>query len=1045
MEIRATGFIAAQSANLSFQHVHSTVSCRFPTGLVAASKEFFDDLYSTDSAARCIVIVSPKISEKDKLDDEWKYEGLLHPSGRHSAMLLLTAPCMDGKCPNPHPRQCATPNYYSPQTSPCSVDAAPPASLNSSSIGQKNLRRQRTILNSSPCSNSSTSGGGRSTVNGIASGIVLQSNNVKVPGVVKIGDNETATHSSYTPTFSSLSWIKDNATSIGNSPLTSPSRPSTSRTKRAAATWSLTAPPPAPDLIKSSSCPELSASTITHDIKNGIFEVESKELSPVPSPQSQKQKSSTRCHALNRQYSSTDHLENSHLNPTPPSVFTSLSPCGDSGSRSIFPELLMENDAMKKFHEDNKPCKKCPVRSQNDTMENVECGGDDLSILEYSNTFIDSPNSSKYVHKDERELMEEVGGNGNNCGLFSSVMKGAALHEKLSLNSQFNDSRDSVMATASSIGAENDFQSTKPDNGVSVFSTIPSCENSPLEKISGRSVDSGLLSTCPPTLSEIVAGCVFKRELSPFSTARKIIAEVYNEMLIETNLSRKEVSEILQQRNDTVATLCKKLFQDMNTNGGAFHTVSHVKDFVPDDSDSSRHSKTICKAAGCVLYILLFLENERIMRNEYKKFKAIAKPPSGKVMLKCLGKLNACCRMKGLDDNGMSKNSLRWMLSSTDDQHGACSDIDSKCCDKKVDVKVDIAPRAIPECKTVPDDASKENSVVCTVDLLPEAFVNIFVQFCEEKYFGFASVRVLLRAHQKLISSEDELEDVTAKSLSCTSSNKNKSEKKIHHYDKDKTSVREVQKVFQFTSINSAEGAPPTTKINASNESGARCLPCTVAEPTSSTSRKNSLVSARVSLNGHRAAMEGRLRSQQKVTSTIAGSVGGINTTRNTAKATQAHNIKRKSSSRQLKRVRPDLIDNTLKKDEPIRKKLFPSAASIFSEEEAGPPLPSRKPGTIRTKRSRIAATSSEFGKDPKCPRPSSCVQSRTLTTHNDSWDVVDSTPLLERASHCHYGMVEHPEVISDTPIKINSENTGTPVRSTRSLAKCMVVANTPI
>ena len=142
---------------------------------------------------------------------------------------------------------------------------------------------------------------------------------------------------------------------------------------------------------------------------------------------------------------------------------------------------------------------------------------------------------------------------------------------------------------------------------------------------------------------------------------------------------------------------------------------------------------------------------------------------------------------------------------------------------------------------------------MCTVDLLPESFVNIFVQFCEEKYFGYASVRVLLRAHQKLISSEDELEDVTAKSLSCTSSNKNKSEKKIHHYDKDKTSVRESTKkcfnsLHQFCRRSSAYNKKimlPMSRVHG-------VYHVQLLSRTSSTSRKNSLVSARVSLNGHR-------------------------------------------------------------------------------------------------------------------------------------------------------------------------------------------------
>ena len=97
-----------------------------------------------------------------------------------------------------------------------------------------------------------------------------------------------------------------------------------------------------------------------------------------------------------------------------------------------------------------------------------------------------------------------------------------------------------------------------------------------------------------------------------------------------------------------------------------------------------------------------------------KKFKAIAKPPSGKVMLKCLGKLNACCRMKGLDDNGMSKNSPEvdavvyrrsaWRMFQT----SALNVVIRRLMSRWI-----LCQGAIPECKTVPDDASKEILLLC--------------------------------------------------------------------------------------------------------------------------------------------------------------------------------------------------------------------------------------------------------------------------------------------------------------------------------------------
>lgn len=1026
-----------------------------------------------------------------------EYDCLLQPSGRLSAILVvigLSGSHVADSFMDLPSRICGTPNYTSCESSPNSehiptsltstgdVAPAPPvlSSSLSTSIGQKNLRRRRTILSSSVSSGSSSG-----SLSGIATGNPTScstSNNANSSSGSNGNNSGCGIDNVNTSRLSPTSWIKSNVTTIGNSPLTSPLRgnphytsppsiPLVSSVSSSCLTTSVSlssntssfpvesmSSTPVPELVKSASCPSLSSNCVPGGSVSGydISVSKNDHISSLLSPPFVAAVTSSGA---------------GYVFPMS-NTYTDLSPCGDSGSRSIFSELVMEGDR------EAGRSSKLTVGKQD--LVNVAVEGEDMTMLEYSNIGDERCGGNEKISSKDIKIIDTSGR--GQCGLFSSVMRGAGVVTSLSL-----DSGKSTLCKSSISGssypnlevictAEERSDLTQPP----VLSTADRSDNDPTDGAGLSEQDLDIKSTMvkagvdyfnnqvdqynstasskvahpPLPLIEFVVDCIFLREMSPTVAAKKIIKRIYGKKLDKKKMAKSDIMSKLKKKNSIVNSLCQLLLMEVSVFRGSSSTSLAKCETMNENSTSTTslstnqsNYKMFSKSAACFLYMFIFFENEDRMRKDYKSYNSLMTKLSTKGIAKCFGKLKIWFDLKIDGKFWANEVVVAWLLAIHDEPMSTLSSSPSKVSNSNEKLNGTCM-------------ISDSEELVCSEDDI----LNRVASHMNDNYKDSMFLKSLASTLSKLTTVGDDDEQDRVDRL-------------MPHVDDVGSSVTEGQSgeslVLKLFDKKQASIAVPTglklsTTASGISESLANADDMEVQSDgpglvdgvdltqntfieglhkskqqiggggVTSVKKKNSLVSARVSLNGHRTSMEGRLRSQQQ-------------------QVTVAKFLSRSSSTSQVSRAGSKNLGKSTLSMDGLKSNVHDVKG--MSNKRGRNDIPLFQPPNGRNKHGFKRADNNGLQQkklfdtaraDEVPPRPAGASHNKRLRPRDFKVDdnsdgiIVQDTPVVKRSKGGSRSSVA--AVVADTPMKPTKSNmiADTPVRK-KSNGRAMVVASTPM
>ena len=754
----------SRTALLHMDSISASAHCSVDVSAVSAEqckfRKFLKKMFESNENAVCSFKVFPLTADhsgpqNSKIPD-LTFQAVLLPSGTHSGVLLVS-PTTNGDIPlDDRVTSPISANYVQ------DVSRAPHNSQPlTSTLGQRNLRRHRTMLASvsSPI------------VNGIASGM----------------QSGTGPINSASPKM----WLKENATSIGDSPLTSPSRESEVENAHGSSAGPASSGHQPFPFVKSPSCPSFTAPTSVKESSHlGTDKKDVCDKDNVMNGYDNKADG-----VVGHQIGSSPDM---NLVPYSPNTVAALSPCGDSGSRSIFSELVID-------------CKQKSSRLssfKNDT------------ILEYSNC--DEESTVENANQNEAVVSSPKGG--DKMGLFSSVMlaagalpapqssctSGSYSHSRL--QAPCSDEPGELNSVAKGVQSETTTSNEPQLQEAETRShQVRNCANQ-FKKVHAISLASIAGTPKEATLLELIVECIFLGGMTPVACARQLVLHSYESVAGK----QKKSKETLKERMKIVRLLSKAVLLEVDS---PRDSISGVNDLV---SASVASQRKLTKLVACLLYIFLNLEHEQhVMSMSSKQKQHVKTKPPLKGLSRCMRKLKLCFEMKKYQN--MPPEVTDWLISD----NGRCFRLLENTCSEDPSAPGDILNR--------------DNDIQTDV---------------YQKIITSMRNRYRLTLVDSFVGAEDDVELDEEQSTESPSKTHSADKYQQSRHGGDTRNIETSSKKLIELSTLAQESGPSLSDFSQ--------IPIGDIFPvTATTKRKNSLVSARKALNGHRTLLEDRLRSQQ--------------------------------------------------------------------------------------------------------------------------------------------------------------------------------------